>query len=198
MRLAAILLQHPLGETSTTYALSALMCFSMARLPGRVDSSGNLSTLFDQDRSQWDQELVGEGLQLLERSATGSEVSGYHIEATIASVHAAARRVEDTDWGAIVALYDTLLTLRPSPIGALNRAIAVAQKDGPESGLEAIRAIPDRDRLAAYPFHFAALGELEFRLGNFDVARGHFTTARGLARNPMERRFFDDRVAGCG
>jgi RNA polymerase sigma-70 factor (ECF subfamily) len=118
MRLNALLLGHPLGTTPTTYALAALMCLDAARLPARVDASGNLISLLDQDRSQWDQELITEGLRFLELSATGSELTQYHVEAAIASIHACSRRMEDTDWKAVVSLYDTLMTIRPSPIVA--------------------------------------------------------------------------------
>jgi RNA polymerase sigma factor (sigma-70 family) len=197
MRLTAMLLEHPLGTTPETYSLAALMCLHAARLPARVDASGNLSSLLEQNRSQWDQELVAEGLKLLELSATGSELTEYHLQAAIASIHARALRTEDTDWPAIVSLYDTLMTIRPSPIVALNRAIAVAQQEGPERGLEEIRAIADRDRLAAYPFYPAALGELELRQGRHETAREHFRAALALARNPMERRFLDQRVSAC-
>jgi RNA polymerase sigma-70 factor (ECF subfamily) len=197
MRLTAILLAHPLGAIPKTYALAALMCLNAARLPARVDASGNLNTLFDQDRSQWDQELVAEGLKFLELSAAGSELSEYHVEAAIASVHTTARRAQDTDWARIVSLYDTLMTIRPSPIVALNRAIAVAQNEGPGRGLEEISSIADRDRLVAYPFYSAALGELEFRRDRRDTARGHFQNALALARNPLERRFLDQRLSAC-
>jgi RNA polymerase sigma-70 factor (ECF subfamily) len=197
MRLAAVLLEHPLGATPTTYALSALMCLNAARLPARVDASGNLTSLFEQDRSLWDRKLVTEGIQLLELAATGSELTEYHVEAAIASVHANAPRAEDTDWGRIVSLYDTLISIRPSPIVALNRAIAIAQRDGPQRGLDAIAAIKDRDRLAAYPFYPAALGELELRRGRHATAREHFRAALALARNPMERRFLDQRMSAC-
>jgi RNA polymerase sigma-70 factor (ECF subfamily) len=156
-----------------------------------------LNSLFDQDRSQWDQEIVVEGLRLLDLSAKGTELSEYHVEAAIASIHTRALRAEDTDWAAIVSLYDTLILLRPSPIVALNRAIAIAQKEGPERGLEEISSIADRDRLAAYPFFSAALGELEFRCGRLEAARGHFRAALALARNPMERRFLDLRISAC-
>jgi RNA polymerase sigma factor (sigma-70 family) len=197
MRLSALLLEHPLGTTPATFALSALMCFGAARLPARVDASGNLISLLDQDRSQWDQELVVEGLKFLELSATGSELTQYHVEAAIASIHACAQRTEDTDWEAIVSLYDTLMTIRPSPVVALNRAIAVGQNESPERGLEEVRSITDRDRLAAYPFYSAALGELELRRGNHETACEHFRAALALARNPMERRFLDRRVKAC-
>ncbi len=197
MRLTALLLEHPPGTTPATYALAALMCFDAARLPARLDASGNLSSFFDQDRSRWDHELVAEGLKFLELSAAGSTLSEYHIEAAIASVHARALSADNTDWKAIVSLYDQLITIRPSPIVALNRAIAVAQDEGPERGLEEISSITDCDRLATYPFYFAALGELEFRRGRHEVARTHFREALAVARNPMERQFLDQCVIAC-
>jgi predicted RNA polymerase sigma factor len=173
------------------------MCLNAARLPARCDAEGNLKALFDQDRSQWDRELVGEGLKLLELSATGSELTEHHVEAAIASVHATAPRTEDTNWGKIVSLYDTLMTISPSPIVALNRAIAVAQNEGPERGLEEISSITGRDRLTKYPFYSAARGELELRLERYETAREQFQAALAVARNPMERRFFDERVRAC-
>jgi RNA polymerase sigma-70 factor (ECF subfamily) len=197
MRLTAVLLEHPLGRTPATYALAALMSLDAARLPARVDASGNLNSLFEQDRSQWDQQLVVEGLTFLELSATGSELNEYHVEAAIASIHACALRTEDTNWESIVSLYDKLMLIRPSPIVALNRAIAIAQSKGPERGLDEIGRIADRDRLAAYPFYFAALGELELRRGRYAIAREHLRAARALARNPMERQFLDRRVSAC-
>jgi RNA polymerase sigma factor (sigma-70 family) len=197
MRLAAKLLEHPLGATAPTYALAALMCLHAARLPARVDASGNLNSLFDQDRSRWDQELVDDGMKLLELSAKGTALTEYHVEAAIASIHARACRAEDTDWDSIVSLYNTLVELRPSPIVALNRAIAISQKEGPERGLEEIASIADGDRLANYPFYSAALGELEFRLGRHEEAGKHFRSALALARNPMERRFLNHRVGAC-
>ena len=197
MRLGALLHEHPLAATPATHALSALMCLHAARLPARLDASGDLHSLFDQDRSQWDRKLVTEGSRLLELSATGPELTEYHVEAAIAWVHANARCTEDTDWGRIIYLYDRLMTIRPSPVVALNRAIAIAQQEGPERGLEEIHAIEGHDRLAAYPFYAAALGELELRCGRHKAAREHFRAALALARNPMERRFFEQRVAAC-
>jgi RNA polymerase sigma factor (sigma-70 family) len=197
MRLTALLLEHPAGSTPATHALGALMCLGAARLPARIDAHGDLSSLFDQDRSRWDRRLIAEGLVLLERSAAGSELSAYHLEAAIAATHACAPRAEDTDWTVIVSLYDTLMRVRPSPVVALNRAIAVAQDQGPERGLEEILAIAHRDRLADYPFHAAALGELELRAGRPGAAGQHFGAASRLARNPMERRFFEQRIAAC-
>jgi RNA polymerase sigma factor (sigma-70 family) len=197
MRLAAMLMEHPLGKTPGTLALAALMSFNAARLPARVDAAGHLNSLGEQDRLRWDKGLIAEGVRLLELSATGKEVTEYHVEAAIAATHARAGRMEDTDWGAIVALYDTLMTVRPSPIVGLNRAIAVAQKDGPEQGLEEIEAIADRERLAAYPFYWAAVGELELRRERREVAREYFGKAVKVARSGMERRFLEGRVKAC-
>jgi RNA polymerase sigma-70 factor (ECF subfamily) len=197
MRLARHLGEHPRGATPTTYALSALLCLHAARLPGRIDDAGELHSLLDQDRARWDQELIAEGQRLLDLSATGPELSEYHVEAAIAWMHAAAPSVEATDWGRIVALYDTLIEIRPSPVVALNRAIALAQYRGPEAGLDALGAISGRERLAAYPFYPATLGELEFRRGQRELARGHFEAALGLARNPAERHFLQQRMEAC-
>ena len=197
LRLTGLLLEHPLSATPATHALAALMCLHAARLPARVDAAGNLSSLFDQDRSRWDSRLVAEGKRFLDLSATGPELTEYHLEAAIAMVHAMAQRTEETDWGQIVSLYDTLLSVRPSPVVALNRAIAIAQHQGPERGLEEIRAIADRDRLASYPFYHAALGEFEIRSGRPEFAREPFRRALALARNPMERRFLEQRIGWC-
>lgn len=151
MRLAALLLEHPWGATASSYALSALMCLNKARLPARLDASGNLNSLMNQDRSLWDQNLVSEGLQILDLSAKGSELTEYHLEAAIAAVHATASSVRDTDWVEIVSLYDMLMGIRPTPIVALNRAIAVGQRDGPERGQDELRTIADAGRLAGIP-----------------------------------------------
>jgi RNA polymerase sigma-70 factor (ECF subfamily) len=197
MRLAAFLLDQPLATTPATYALCALMYLQAARLPARVDPSGNLSSLFDQDRSRFDQTLAANGRRLLELSASGPELTGFHIEAAIAAEHVCAPRAQETNWARIVALYDKLMDIRPSPVVELNRAIAVGQLEGPERGLEAIRAIADSARLVSYPFYSAALGELELRNGRREIARDHFRAARALARNAMERRFLEQRVQAC-
>ena len=171
IRLTALLRECPAAATPATDALAALMCLHAARLPARIDAAGDLTSLVDQDRSRWDARLLAEGLALLERSAAGPEVTAYHVEAAIAAAHASARSVEETDWPSIVSLYDRLMAFAPSPVVALNRAIAIGQRDGPERGLEALRAIADRDRLASYPFYPAAMGELELRRGNPRRAR---------------------------
>jgi RNA polymerase sigma-70 factor (ECF subfamily) len=197
MLLMNLLIEQPALVPPQSYALAALMYLNAARLPTRLDGSGNLVSFFEQDRSLWDHTLIAEGEALLNLSASGTELTKYHIEAAIASIHTSAARSEDTDWKQIVSLYDMLMAMHPSPVIALNRAIAIAQLDGPERGLQEIRVIHDLHRLSSYPFYPAALGELELRRGNYPTAKAHFSTALSLARNPMERNFLQRRIDAC-
>jgi RNA polymerase sigma factor (sigma-70 family) len=197
IRLTLLLLEFPPAASPETVALAALMCLHAARLPARADAAGELNPLFEQERSQWDAHLIEQGLALLDRSAAGPVVSAYHVEAAIAAAHATASCVEETNWEQIVALYDRLMDIEPSPVVALNRAIAIGQRDGADRGLEALRAIGDADRLARYPFYPAAIGELEFRRGNLSAAGRHFLSAAALARSGSERRFLEKRAREC-
>jgi RNA polymerase sigma-70 factor (ECF subfamily) len=197
MRLTALLLDHSQAGDPTTQALAALMCLHAGRIPSRLDGEGNLTPFEEQDRGLWDRNLIQQGISLLEQSARGATVTTYHIEAAIAAVHAKAKRAEDTNWAEIVGLYDVLLRIQSSPVIELNRAIAVAQRSGPQEGLEAIEGIEDKPRLASYPFFHAAQGELYLRMGNSARAQNHFTHAAALARNPTERRFLEQRIGAC-
>jgi RNA polymerase sigma-70 factor (ECF subfamily) len=197
MRLALLLVDHSLTATPSSFALCALMHLHAARLPSRLDADGNLSLFVDHDRTKWDAGLIASGLQLLNRSATGSDVTEYHVEAAIAAVHAKTARVEDTDWRQIVALYDMLMAIRPSPVIALNRAVAVGQSEGAERGLEEIHAIAGVERIADYPFYYAALGDLEHRCNRQNLAERHYRAALARARNPMEQRFLRQRLDAC-
>ncbi len=197
LRLARLLGEYPPAATPETDALIALMCLHAARLPARVDETGNLQALVDHDRSQWDRALVEEGLARLERSAAGTILTAWHLEAAIAAAHAAAANAASTDWALVVSLYDRLFAIAPSPVVALNRAIAIGQRDGADCGLAALDGITDRDRLARYPFYEAAAGELELKAGHPDAARERFAAALAVARNAGERRFLERRHAAC-
>jgi predicted RNA polymerase sigma factor len=194
IRLTALLLEYPPASTTTTAALGALMCLHAARLPARVDADGELRALADQDRAKWDPHLLSQGIALFERSIGGEEVSAYHVEAAIAVAHASARTLEETDFGTIVSLYDRLMSIAPSPVVALNRAIALGELHGPERGLAELDSIQDGDRLATYPFYPAARAELELRRGERRRAETHFRAALALARNDAERRFLNRRL----
>jgi RNA polymerase sigma-70 factor (ECF subfamily) len=173
------------------------MWLHAARLPARLDDAGELLGFAEQDRARWDRRLTAEGLARFEAAASGETLSAYHLEAAIAVVHAGAARFEDTDWGAIVALYDRLLALAPSPMIALSRAVAVGERDGPARGLAALRGVAGDPRLARHPSLPAALGDFELRRGDRAAAAGHFRAALALARNDAERRFLMRRLGRC-
>ncbi len=194
MRLAGLLLDHASSAVPESFALAALMCFHAARLPARLGEEGRLQPLRDQRRALWDRALIAEGQRLMAFAATGKEVSAYHVEATIAAAHCAAASVESTDWRAIVALYELLLRLQPSPVVELQRAIAIGELAGPERGLEELARIEDAQRLAQYPFYAAARGELAFRCNRLAEAQEGFREAAHLARNDVERRYFRERL----
>jgi len=195
LRLVTLLVEHAPAATPATHALAAVLFLHAARLPARMDEAGELTDLARQDRRRWDARLIARGLDLLEASARGDEVSEYHLEAAIAATHALAPSAEETPWAEIVKLYDALLRVRPSPVVALNRAVALAELEGPERGLEALGSLSGAGQLARYPFYPAALGELELRRGRSAVARKHFRDAQRLARNDAERRFLAQRIS---
>jgi RNA polymerase sigma factor (sigma-70 family) len=188
LRLALLLAEHPSTRTPTTLALAALLHLHGARLPARLDAFGELRPWDEQDRRAWDVELVQQGLALLDAASTGDALSTFHVEAGIAALHATAPSAAATPWREIVALYDTLLRLAPSPIVALNRAIALAELAGPERGLAAIDAIEGLDE---YVFFHAAKGELSARAGDFASASAHFARGIEVARNDAERKYLE-------
>jgi RNA polymerase sigma-70 factor (ECF subfamily) len=194
LRLVYLLVEHRLTSTPAVLALAALFNLHAARLPGRTDADGNLALFAEQDRARWDSVRVDRGGRLLELAAAGDELTPYHVEAGIAWLHTSACRAEDTDWDGIVSLYDSLMSLEPSPVVELNRAIAIAQRDGPERGLDEIARIRDQERLRGYPFYFAAIGEFEARVGRVAKARDSFSKAVALARNPAEAKFLEERL----
>ena len=190
MRLCGLLAEHPVCATPRTLALLALMCFHAARLPGRAAADGSLLLLEEQDRSRWDRALIRRGFELLDRSAGGETLSEYHLEAAIASRHCAAASVAETDWPGIVELYELLHALRPSPMVALNRAIAVGEARGAEAGLEALAALAAEPKLKGSPFLPAAQGRLLRRAGRADEAARCFEEAGRRARNRAEAELF--------
>ena len=199
LRLASLLAAHPVtGAAGEVQGLLALMCLLAARLPARRDARGDLIPLDEQDRSRWDAALNARGLAALAESRAGAP-SEMSLEAAIAAHHAVAPSVESTDWPAIVALYDGLAMLRPSPVVALNRAVAIGFARGPAAGLAEIDAIESLARLDDYLFLAATRADLLRRAGRPGEALPHYRRARELARNDPERRFFDRRLAAeCG
>ncbi len=197
MRLCKLLTEHPAGQHPAAFALMALMCLHAARFEARVDASGQVLMLSAQDRTRWDRQLIGEGFRLLDRSAAGEEVHPVQLEAAIAAFHCMAKRYEETDWARIVMLYDALLAMKPSPVVALNRAIALAEVSGPQAALDALVSIPDKAALDSYPFYPAALGEMHMRLGQCTLAAAYFERAMTLTSSPAEQRFLAHKLQVC-
>jgi RNA polymerase sigma factor (sigma-70 family) len=197
IRLALLLGEHPGSQTPKTYALIALLCFHAARLAGRIDDDGALIQLELQDRGKWDRALIGRGFHFLQKASIGNEVSEFHLEAAIASMHCAAQSYEQTDWARIVELYDLLYRLQPTPIIALNRAVALGKASGPEEGLAELAKLQDSERLKHYPFYPAAQGEFHLLAGRPADAAKQFEQAFKLARNESERNFFESKLKTC-
>jgi len=175
--------------------LLALMLLQQSRDAARSSPSGELVLLNDQDRSLWNRDQVAEGSALVERALGARRFGPYQIQAAIAAVHANAATPEDTDWGEIVGLYEVLQRLSPSPVIELNRAVAVAMRDGPAAGIALIEAILARGDLHDYHLAHAAMADLCRRIGRFPEARVAYQRALALARQEPERRFLERRLA---
>ncbi len=196
LRLVLLLAEHPGAAKPRTFALAALFCFGAARLSGRAGAAG-LLPLEEQDRSAWDRSLIARGFDFLERSAAGRELSDYHLEAAIAALHSSAPNAEETDWREILGLYDRLLLVKPTPVVALNRAVAAGRALGPEKGLAELGAIVGAEKLKGYSFYPAARGELLRQTGRPAEAQKCFRQAAALARTKPEAEFFARRASEC-
>lgn len=192
IRLGRILVE--LLPEAEAIGLLALMLLHESRRPARTTPEGEIVLLEDQDRSLWDKALIEEGSQLVARALSMPGFGPYTIQAAIAAVHAEARDAASTDWSQIVGLYDALLERTPSPVIELNRAVAVAMRDGPAAGLALVNAILDRGELRDYRLAHAARGELARRAGRLDEARASFQRALELTRQEPERRLLEKRL----
>jgi RNA polymerase sigma-70 factor (ECF subfamily) len=175
--------------------LLALMLLQESRRRARATPEGDVVLLEDQDRSLWDAALIAEGRALVDRALETLQFGSYSVQAAIAAVHASAPTASATEWRRIVALYDALVAMNPSPVVELNRAVAVAMRDGPEAGLALIDAILGRGELDAYHLAHAARADLLRRLDRRDEARAAYERALSLARQEPERRFLSKRLS---
>lgn len=180
--------------TPETLGLLSLMLLQESRRDTRVDSAGNIILLQDQNRQQWNRELIQEGLELLGFAARIKQLGFYQIQALIASVHAKAELAEQTDWTTIVKLYDLLLEVRPSPVIELNRAVAVAMGYGPESGLQILQSLEKNAKLENYHLLYAVKGDLLRRASKWKEAEASFQMALPLVSQAAERRFLEKRI----
>jgi len=175
--------------------LLALMLLHDSRRATRTSPDGDLILLEDQDRAQWNREQIGAGVALVEQALASRRFGPYTLQAAIAAVHAEAPAATVTDWAQIVGLYDVLLRVEPSPVVELNRAVAVAMRDGPAAGLELIDALLARGELVDYRLAHAARADLCRRLGKTADARSSYERALALTRQEPERRFLERRLA---
>lgn len=194
IRLGTLLAGHPAGNQPRTHALLALMLLNGARLSARLDGTGNILRLGDQDRSKWDLSMIQKGVLHLGLSTQGDQASEYHLQAAIAACHSLAPNAAATDWPRILRLYDHLIQLNDSPIIALNRAVALARVEGPEKAIAAVESILDRQPLDSYHLFHAVLGELEAQRQQFKTAATHLRTALQLTRMTSERNLLHKRL----
>lgn len=175
--------------------LLALMLLHDARRPARTDPAGDLIRLEDQDRSLWNREQIKEGAALVQEALASGPAGPYCLQAAIAAIHAEAPSVEDTDWGEIVGLYDLLFERMPTPVVALNRAAALAMRDGPEVGLNQIESLLAQGSLTDYHLAHAARADLYRRLGRIEAAREAYEAALALTEQEPEQRFLARQLA---
>lgn len=177
------------------HGLVALMEIQASRFRARTDANGDPIRLLDQDRSRWDRALILRGLAALERAERSGALGSYALQAAIAACHARAFNAEETDWMRIVALYDALSELQPSPIVELNRAVAIGMAYGPEAGLELVDALRDVPALQSYHLLPSVRGDLLCKAGREEEARAEFTRAAALAKNARERELLRKRAS---
>ena len=197
MRIRAIRLGRLLTELRPepeVIGLLSLMLLQESRRAARTSPAGELILLENQDRSLWNREQITEGVALLEKSLKSRGFGSYTLQAAIAAVHAEAESVAATDWKQIVALYDRLVQLQPSPVVQLNRAVAIAMRDGPEAGLAHIDAVLEHGELANYYLAHSARADMCRRLGRTAEARSAYEKALALTQQEPERQFLQERI----
>ncbi|GHC16722.1 RNA polymerase sigma factor [Aidingimonas halophila] len=188
-------LLHELSPEPEVAGLLALMLLQESRRDARTTPEGELILLHEQDRTLWDRALIDEGISLVERALSSRRFGPYALQAAIAAVHAEAPSAEATDWEQIIGLYDVLMRITPSPVVALNRAVAIAMRDGPTAGLSLIDALMARGELRDYHLAHAARADLCRRRGDVEQARQGYWQALSLVQQGPERRFLERRLA---
>ena len=193
------MLRQLLPDDADVAGLLALILLTDARRSTRLDETGQLVLLADQDRRQeWDRTAIAEGVALVREALRRRPPGRFALMAAIAAVHAEAPSWDATDWGEIVGLYDLLVQIWPSPVVALNRAVAVGLADGPAAGLEALDALAAEPALATYSYLSSARADFLHRLGREREAREAYEEALALSENAVERTFLSDRLARLG
>lgn len=194
IRLVELLTAHPVTTAPKVHAAAALFLFQASRLPARTDHAGELVLLADQDRSLWDNEMIGRGIRHMRLSASGDEISSLHLEAEIAAAYTLAPDYSATDWGRILECHTLMQRLSFSRVAELNRSVVIGQINGPQAGLDALEALHNRQRMADYNLFHIIRGHLLAELGRVDDARSSFKRARELTKNEAVARFITRRI----
>ena len=194
MRLCLLLTQHSLTDYPRTKALLSLMCFQSSRLNTRLDEKGNIILLKNQERNKWNRSLIRKGFEYIEAAAEPFEVSTYHLEAGIASIHAASPSFEKTDWKSIYHLYQMLYELQPNPVVAMNKAIASAYAISKEKALEELQQIKGLEK---HHLYYASMGEMYFDLHQKENAKKYFEKAYNLTDSQSERQLLLEKISLC-
>jgi RNA polymerase sigma-70 factor (ECF subfamily) len=197
IRLTSLLAEHSSGDQPKVHAMLALMFFQASRLPARIDAEGNLLLLAEQDRSLWDRQFIQLGLQHLDKSARGEELTEYHLQAGIAMHHAMAPSDEATDWQRILSYYDDLIARSNSPVVALNRAVAMARCHGMDTGLKELQRISRLPQMQSYYLLPATFADFYLQKGEPKKAVEYYRQALNLAGTEPERRFLLSKLKEC-
>jgi RNA polymerase sigma factor (sigma-70 family) len=199
MRLCKLLEEHRAGAVPSTFALLSLMCFQASRFDSRMGDDNTIILLEQQDRSKWDRELICMGYYYLNRSSSGGQLSVYHIESAIAAEHCLAPDFESTNWQSLLHLYDYLLEHKPIPVVQLNRAILLAQLQGPATAIDTILDIPGIEDLLNHHYIFSAvLGDLYGKAGNCGEARQYLEKAHDLTTSLAEKKLLREKLERVG
>ena len=195
MILCRLLTENPCTQLPATFALMALICFHSARNESRLTADGEIILMEFQDRSQWNADLIAQGNDYMNKAAYGNEISSYHLEAAIAYEHCAATTYAETNWKQILAHYDLLFEICPSPVVELNRAVAILQTEGPVAAIQAVEAISDSSKMQNFYLYHCLLGELHARLNNVKKSEECFRKAMEQSQSPVERKLLLSKIA---
>lgn len=198
IRLVRIIAHHPITDMPKVHAAAALFMFQATRIPARTDKDGSLQMLLEQDRSKWDVEMLSAGLEHFGLSAKGDEISTYHLEAEIASLHALSPNYDATDWPRMLEAYDKLLERRFSPIVALNRAVVVGELNGPQAALDELSSLAEHYLMTSFNLYHSTRAYFMARLGRIDQSIESYRRALKLTRNEALRRFFSNKIENIG
>ncbi len=197
IRLAMLLLEIEETDKGKIYALLSLMYLTLARFPSRLNETGELIEIAEQDRSKWDKELIGVGFDFLKKSRSSTELSKYHLESTIASVHCSAVTFEETDWSTILYCYEKIMDMDNSIMIRLNHAIALSRVKGLEKGLDVLKELEKKSDAIKRPLLFAAIADMNRQLGRFEIAKSYYQVALDLTEKKPDQQFIEKKIMEC-